>query len=596
MKPIRKPFNWGAVPASAFQTVFAGAVMFASAMPLAAQTIRTWDGGPLGTGSNISFNANWDNDTLPTSTSSISDTARWNGSPAGNLSLTVSGNFGGGAGMHGVFFDVTSNQTGNLSITGESIIRVRDITIASGAGAVSLPTVQIGGIGSNTTHTITNNSENGLTINELLRSTGGTRGLTITGSGDLTINQAINNANVGDNNFNTTKTGSGTLFLNGGVHETNPWNSTLTIAGGAVRISHGGALGSAGSGTTGVTNINTNAEGQGRLELVGGISVAERIAIRGRNSTDSAQAGVHLLNVSDDNFLTGVLVWDSGGPNYRVRSDAGKLTITGAVNPVGGAKIIEINGPMTVGGSDFGQGDVEFSGAMGDAQTDTLSVTKLGEGTLTLSGANTYTGATTVSGGTLLVNGSTAAGSTVNVDSGGTLGGTGSISGAVNVTGVLSPGASIETLSSGTLTFNNGSTFAYEVDSSVGLGVAADLQKVTGNLNLIGTVTLALDDIATSAAAFELGTTFSLINYTGTWNGGFFTYDGDELANNSQFTAGFNTWQIVYDAAEGGSNFADEYASSSSFVNIITVIPEPAAALLGGIGSLILLRRRRECA
>ena len=177
--------------------------------------------------------------------------------------------------------------------------------------------------------------------------------------------------------------------------------------------------------------------------------------------------------------------------------------------------------------------------------------------------------------------------------SGATLGGTGTLAGPVNVTGVLAPGASVETFASGTLTMNNGATFQYEVDSSVALGLGADLQKVTGsvNLSLTGVVNLTIADLASTPQAFPINTKFSLINYTDTWNSGVFTYNSLTLANGTQFTAGLNTWLITYNDATGGVNFSNEYVSGQ-FVNL-TVVPETGVAVLGGIGLLTLLRRRR---
>ena len=180
----------------------------------------------------------------------------------------------------------------------------------------------------------------------------------------------------------------------------------------------------------------------------------------------------------------------------------------------------------------------------------------------------------------------------MGVAAGATLGGTGTIGGAVNVTGVLSPGASIETLGTGTLSFADGSTLVNELDSSVSTSVGSDLLKVNGNLNLVGTVGISLSDLAVTDAAFNLNDVFSLINYTGTWNGGFFTLSGNELADEEVFTFGLNSWKISYDDLTGGDNYAGEFASGSSFVNL-TVVPEPRAALLGGLGLLLLLRRRR---
>ena len=66
------------------------------------------------------------------------------------------------------------------------------------------------------------------------------------------------------------------------------------------------------------------------------------------------------------------------------------------------------------------------------------------------------------------------------------------------------------------------------------------------------------------------------------------------MSNGGQLTTGRNLWSIDYNAAMGGSNFDSEYiGGTDSFVNI-TVIPEPHSAVLGGLGLLALLRRRRK--
>lgn len=160
------------------------------------------------------------------------------------------------------------------------------------------------------------------------------------------------------------------------------------------------------------------------------------------------------------------------------------------------------------------------------------------------------------------------------------------------MSGVLSPGASIQTLGTGTLSFANGSTLFHELNSGVAASLGSDLLIVTGDLNLAGTVGLSLSDLALTNVEFIEDDVFSLINYTGAWNGGLFTYQGNELANNEEFTFGLNNWRIRYDAPTGGLNFAGEHVAGS-FVNF-TVIPEPSSvALLGTLGAMMLLRRRR---
>jgi len=219
-------------------------------------------------------------------------------------------------------------------------------------------------------------------------------------------------------------------------------------------------------------------------------------------------------------------------------------------------------------------------------------VSKAGPGTLTLAGDSDYTGPTVVSEGKLLVNGSLG-NTAVTVESGGALGGTGDIGGAVVVRGVLSPGASVESLSCQSLTFQDGSAFECELDSGAAPGAACDLQKVTGDLDLVGTVSLDLSDIADSPELLAMGTTFTLINYGGTWNGGVFTFSGAALADESEFVAGLNQWRIDYDAAAGGVNFSGEYAGGG-YVNV-TVVPEPGSAMLLLVGAGWLWRRRAGC-
>ena len=72
-----------------------------------------WDGGAGN--ANMDTAANWNPDTVPNGANS--DVAQWNGTVAGNLSLTytAAGTGAGLASAPGVSLDITSTQIGNLT-------------------------------------------------------------------------------------------------------------------------------------------------------------------------------------------------------------------------------------------------------------------------------------------------------------------------------------------------------------------------------------------------------------------------------------------------------------------------------------------------
>jgi T5SS/PEP-CTERM-associated repeat protein len=353
----------------------------------------------------------------------------------------------------------------------------------------------------------------------------------------------------------------GTLYVGARIGGTSG-SGTLTLADGAV-ISTTAYIGvnTTGFGTVTVTggtwsntaNLNVGASGTtgtGTLTISGSGGTGGSVIVGGTLSKGAS--GTINLNAG------GTLQIGTG-------SNAGVLG-TDLVN--NGALVFDRLGTGTVAASISGTGSVTL------ANTATLRVT----------GTSTYSGPTTVNVGTLLVNG--ALGSTaVAVNTGGALGGSGVIGGAVEVLagGTLTPGDGVGTLECGAVTFLDGAMFRYEWDSQA--PATADLLAIMGNLSLSGTVGLVLDDLAAGARTYADGTTLSLMNYSGSWTGGFFSRGGVSIADDSLLTVGDQLWRIDYDSTVGGVNRTADYLPDGRFVNLVAV-PEPSAGVLLGIGLL----------
>ncbi|TAL00310.1 MAG: hypothetical protein EPO07_09850 [Verrucomicrobia bacterium] len=204
------------------------------------------------------------------------------------------------------------------------------------------------------------------------------------------------------------------------------------------------------------------------------------------------------------------------------------VTVSNLNNGVGGAGVIynkstATNGTLTVGTDNT---STAFDGVFGDGASKSLGLTKVGNGTLTLSGVNTNTGNVTVSGGTLAMTGSgsfgnaalisvgsgafydvSAAGGTLTLTSGQTLGGSGTVTGDVIASSgaTIAPGSSVGTLTvSGNVTL--GGNMLMELNRS--LSPNSD-RLVSSGGSITGGGTLTATNIGPALAANDTFQLFS---------------------------------------------------------------------------------------
>ena len=302
----------------------------------------------------------------------------------------------------------------------------------NGFGSVSAGTIDNATGGGSVTFTIGNNNAGG-THSGPIKNTTGTLALVKTGTGNATLSSTASTY-AG----HTTVTGGGTLSINNdGSLGAVPNSPTVDIT-----LDYGVLMNSSSS-----PNLNTNrtvyltANG-GYIEAGWGpsdpITVNGQITGPGWLAINQDGSPVRLVNTG--NNWQGNTYVGSKGPNYYNNSAAvgwlqlgannvmpngagfGDLYVTNAVqnnkfdtygysatvNGLWGDAFVD-NTSAGAGSLSVGNNDVSstFSGVIRNT-AGTLAITKIGAGTLTLSGASTYTGGTTISAGTLEVSGSIA--------------------------------------------------------------------------------------------------------------------------------------------------------------------------------------------
>jgi autotransporter-associated beta strand protein len=347
----------------------------------------------------------------------------------------------------------------------------------------------------------------------------------------------------------------------------------------------GGSYNYAGNFAGALTLVKTGAGVQGLSTPLSGVNsyTGNTIVSAGSlrlGSSDVIPDGLGLGNVVVGDGATAAS-FDLNGYDETINGLNGNAL--GSVHSNGGHQGGIANSVLTVNGTATPAVDATFAGVLKDntdGGTSTLALTKAGTGTQILTGINTYTGATNVNGGLLVVNSSLSGTSAVNVASGAAIGGSGTLNANTTISGIVAPGNSIGTLTvSNDVTWNGGDTASAATDWQFELGVGtADLLDIIGGGSefLKGTGSnFRFDFLGTGGAEG----TYTLVQWDSTADLG-----GGALGTN--FQASDFSYVPLPLGYEGTFSFN---GSSLQFI----VVPEPSSLLLGGLGALALLRRRR---
>jgi outer membrane autotransporter protein len=395
-----------------------------------------------------------------TNSGSNSLTEFYNSATAANASIIDSG-----SGSFTLFFD--SATAGNASITNSGAgTLTKFIASATAANA----TIIDSGASSHTdffdSATVANASitnSGSASFTELHNgATAGNASITNSGSGSFTLffdsatagNASITNSGAGSlTKFVASATAANATITNSGAGSSTDFFDSATAANASITNSDGSFTAFSNNATAANATI-TNSGGSSFTEF----------------SASASGGNASLINANPGAFID-ISPLITGG------TAAGSIAGNGFLNL--GSKNLTVGGNNT---STTFSGVIQDGGAGGGTGG---SLTKVGTGTLVLSGNNIYTGSTNIYEGVLQVDGSTTSDTVVKTD--GTLAGNGTIFGSVENHGVVGPGDSPGTLTVSGADYTNQSdgTFRAEI-GGLSEGVNADLLRVFGNVYING--------------------------------------------------------------------------------------------------------------
>jgi fibronectin-binding autotransporter adhesin len=494
----------------------------------------------------------------------------------GLLTLTGDNSYSGGTTISGGTLRVASDTNlgaagGGLTLEGGELETIADLTTGRSVALIlSVNGANTLGAAANTTAIYTGviSGAGGLSVGD-----GDDPGTVVLSdlnnsyTGGTTVSDATlrvaNDANLGDPSGGLTLNGGELVGSGSGLITSRP--IALTANGGTLAAGAGGTADFQGNVTgSGALTIGDPVN-NGTVELGGTNAYLGATTIVGGATLRALSTGA--LSPMSAFLVTGTV--DLNGFSNRIGSLAG----TGAVTNDG-----SVGAVLTAGD---GSPSIIFSGVLEDG-THSLGLTKVGTGTLVLSGANTYSGGTTVSVGTLQAGSMTGfspiSSFTVNstLDLNGFSNQVGSLAGSGTVTNSSATPATLTAGGNGTNTVFGGTL----ADGARSLGLTK-----TGT----GTLTLAGSDTYTGSTTISAGT-LQAGSTTGLSQGSAFTVnsildlDGfssgiGSLAGNGTVTNSSGTLATL---TAGGSNtdtvFSGTLTDGNSSVGLIKT----------GVGTLIL--------